>query len=84
MQFTDKLENIIETMDNTAAAVKGAEPISAHPDKLKDQLAENEAIMEDLDKKLAALQTVKATAEEIMAQAGGLENEEARGKELAL
>ena len=32
---------MIETMTTTAEQVETAEPISAHPDKLKDQITEN-------------------------------------------
>ena len=40
-QFTDKLENMLENLTVTAEQVKNAEPISAHPDKLRDQIDEN-------------------------------------------
>jgi transposase len=39
-QFTDKLENMLENLTVTAEQVKNAEPISAHPDKIRDQLVE--------------------------------------------
>lgn len=40
LQFTDKLEDILDTLTSTHEMVENAEPISAHPDKIKDQLAE--------------------------------------------
>ena len=42
LQFSDKLEGMLETLETTAEQVEQAEPISAHPGKLKDQLAENQ------------------------------------------
>ena len=69
---------MLETLATTAEQVDMAEPISAHPDKLKDQLADNKAIMEDLDKRLAALQAVKDTADELLNQTG-MDDENARG-----
>ena len=58
-----------------------AEPVSAHPDKLKDQIAEGQAILEDLDKRLNALQHVKDTADELLANSG-MEDEAAQGKNI--
>lgn len=40
LQFTDKLEDILDTLTSTHEMVENAEPISAHPDRIKDQLAE--------------------------------------------
>ena len=40
LQFSDKLENMLDNLTVTAEQVKHAEPISAHPDKLKEQLEE--------------------------------------------
>ncbi len=70
---------MMENLTSTAEQVDNAEPISAHPDKLKDQLSDNKALIEDLDKKLAALDAVRATADELMGQAG-MDDEAARGE----
>ena len=59
--------------------VEKAEPISAHPDKLKEQLGEGQAILEDLDQRLAALQAVKNTADELLVHSG-MEDDAAQGK----
>lgn len=40
-QFTDKLEDMLETLATTSEQVENAEPVSAHPDKLREQLMEN-------------------------------------------
>lgn len=78
-QFSDKLENMLETLATTAEQVENAEPVSAHPDKLREQMEDNEAIMEDVAKRQAALEAVKATAEELLQQAG-LDDENAKGR----
>ena len=54
--------------------------MSAHPDKLKDQIAEGQAILEDLEHRLTALQHVKDTADELLANSG-MEDEAAQGEE---
>ena len=78
-QVTDQVDNMVENLVTTAEQVENAEPISAHPDKLKDQLADNAALIEDLDKRLAALDAVRATADELAAQSG-MDDEATRGK----
>ena len=40
-QFSDKLEDMVENLTATSEQVANAEPISAHPDKLREQIAEN-------------------------------------------
>ena len=40
-QFTDKMEVIEDTIKDTVKHIEEAEPISAHPDKLRDQIAAN-------------------------------------------
>ena len=66
MQFDDKLEGLEESLSSAVEQVEKAEPISAHPDNLKDQLAEGQTILEDLEQRLAALQAVKNTADELL------------------
>lgn len=61
---------MMENLAATAEQVENAEPISAHPDKLKDQMSDNAALIEDLDKRLAALDAVRATADELAGQTG--------------
>lgn len=40
-QFTDKLEDMLETLTMTAETVQNTESISAHPDKIRQQIEEN-------------------------------------------
>lgn len=68
-QFSEKLDNMLEVLVTTAEQVENAEPVSAHPDKLRDQLEENKALIEDLDRRLGALHAVKESANEMISQA---------------
>ena len=79
LQVTDQVENMMDNLQATQEQVENAEPISAHPDKLKDQQADNAALIEDLDKRLAALDAVRATADELAGQPG-MDDEATRGQ----
>ena len=79
LQFDDKLEGLEESLTNAVEQVDHAEPISAHPDKLKEQLGEGQTILEDLEQRLAALQAVKNTADELLVNSG-MEDDAATGK----
>ena len=69
-QFSDKLEDMLENLTSTVEQVQHAEPISAHPDKLREQISENSGLMEDMEMRQSALESVKSTAEELIKQAG--------------
>lgn len=78
-QFTDKLEDMLETLATTSEQVENAEPVSAHPDKLREQLMENKALMEDMEMRQTALQSIKSTAEDLIKQAGSDQDLAVRG-----
>ncbi|CAG0880401.1 unnamed protein product [Darwinula stevensoni] len=69
-QFSDKLDGMLSALANTADQVNNAEPISAHPDKIQEQIAENAAILEDLDKRESAYEAVKRAAHDVISKAG--------------
>ncbi|XP_025411352.1 dystonin isoform X7 [Sipha flava] len=68
-QFSDKLEGMLRALQNTAEQVSGAEPISAHPPKIRDQQDENDAVVEDLHKRGDAFQAVKRAANDVINKA---------------
>ncbi|KAK7099742.1 hypothetical protein V1264_022800 [Littorina saxatilis] len=74
-EFSDKLEVMLDSLTDTAEQVRNAEPISAHPDKLKDQIDDNKGVEEDLEMRQAALDSVKMAAEELLKQAGTEQDE---------
>ena len=68
-QFTDKLDGMLNALQNTADQVNNAEPISAHPEKIKEQMDDNNAIIDDLEKKETAYDAVKKAADDIIRKA---------------
>jgi chromosome segregation ATPase len=68
-QFTDKLDGMLNALQDTANKVNNAEPIAAHPEKIKEQMDDNNDIIDDLEKKEAAYEAVKKAANDIVAKA---------------
>ncbi|CAG0912338.1 unnamed protein product [Notodromas monacha] len=69
-QFSDKLDGMLSALASTADQVNNAEPISAHPGKIQEQIAENTAILEDLGKRESAYEAVKKAADDVISKAG--------------
>lgn len=69
-QFSDKLEGMLRALSSTADQVNGAEPISAHPPRLRDQLEENAALVDDLTQRSEAYAAVKKAADDVISKAG--------------
>lgn len=69
-QFSDKLEGMLRALTNTADQVNLADPISAHPTKIRDQIEDNAALVDDLDKRSEAFAAVKRAASDVIAKAG--------------
>lgn len=61
---------MLRALQNTAEQVKGAEPVSAHPPKIRDQLEENNAVIEDLETRGEAFEAVKRAADDVINKAG--------------
>lgn len=68
-QFTDKLDGMLSALANTADQVNNAEPIAAHIEKIKEQIDDNNAIIDDLAKKETAFEAVKKAADDIIQKA---------------
>ncbi|XP_028982177.1 microtubule-actin cross-linking factor 1 isoform X2 [Diachasma alloeum] len=69
-QFSDKLEGMLRALGSTADQVNGAEPISAHPPRLRDQMEENAALADDLAQRNEAYAAVKKAADDVISKAG--------------
>lgn len=69
-QFSAKLEGLSRALINIADQVNDAEPVSAHPSRLRDQLEENTSICDDIMKRSDALKSIKAAANEMINKAG--------------
>uniref|UniRef100_A0AAG5DJS3 Dystonin n=1 Tax=Anopheles atroparvus TaxID=41427 RepID=A0AAG5DJS3_ANOAO len=68
-QFSDKLEGMLRALQNTADQANQADPISAHPPKIRDQLDENAALVQDIDKRSEAFAAVQRAASDVIAKA---------------
>jgi len=78
--FSDKLDGMLRALANAADAVQGAEPVSAHPPKIRDQIDENSALAEDLDKRESAFDAVKRAAEDVIGKAKNKQDPAVKGK----
>ncbi|CAK9254223.1 unnamed protein product [Sphagnum jensenii] len=61
---------MLNALSNTADQLKNAEPIAAHPDRIQEQIIDNNAIINDLDKRAAALEAIKSAAKDVILKAG--------------
>ncbi|XP_076765745.1 dystonin-like protein short stop isoform X8 [Xylocopa sonorina] len=69
-QFSDKLEGMLRALSSTADQVNGAEPISAHPGRLRDQMEENSGLIDELTQRSEAYAAVKRAADDVISKAG--------------
>ncbi|XP_046739117.1 dystonin isoform X40 [Diprion similis] len=69
-QFSDKLEGMLRALSSTADQVHGAEPVSAHPPRLRDQMDENNAVADDIAQRSEAYAAVKKAADDVINKAG--------------
>ena len=60
---------MLNALANTSDHLNNAEPISAHPEKIKEQMEDNNAIIYDLDNKAEAFDAVRKAAEDIIDKA---------------
>ncbi|CAH2249192.1 jg21743 [Pararge aegeria aegeria] len=67
--FAERLEGMVRALSGAADQLQRAEPVSAHPHKIQDQIEENNALIEDLDKRQEAYHAVQRAASDVMAKA---------------
>ncbi|CAG2163885.1 unnamed protein product [Oppiella nova] len=68
--FVDKLDGMLNALGNTADQLRNAEPIAAHPDRIQEQILDNNAIINDLEKRAGAVDAIKAAARDVISKAG--------------
>merc|ERR1719282_559977 len=68
-QFTDKLDGMLNSLEDTKDQLNNAEPVSGQPEKIKEQMDDNNAIIDDLGKKETAYEAVKKAAEDVISKA---------------
>ena len=61
---------MVEKLAATSAQQQQLEPISAHVDKLNTQLADNKAILDDLDRNVTNIAALKTAADGLTQEAG--------------
>jgi len=71
-----------ESLAATAAQQQQLEPISAHVDKLGTQLADNRAILDDLDRNTANIAALRTAADGLRHDAGLDDENAAQGTAL--
>ncbi|XP_037914649.1 microtubule-actin cross-linking factor 1 isoform X27 [Hermetia illucens] len=69
-QFSDKLEGMLRALANTVEQVNQLDPISAMPQKIREQIDDNSALIDDLDKRGDAFAAVQRAANDVIAKAG--------------
>ncbi|XP_070068851.1 microtubule-actin cross-linking factor 1 isoform X19 [Drosophila takahashii] len=69
-QFSDKLEGMLRALANTVDSVNQLDPLSALPQKIREQIEDNDALMDDLDKRQDAFSAVQRAANDVIAKAG--------------
>ncbi|XP_024083990.1 dystonin isoform X23 [Cimex lectularius] len=67
-EFSDKLEGMLRALSNAAEEMNSAEPVSAHPPKIRQQLKENEALIDEVAKREEAFEAVKKAASDVIAK----------------
>jgi len=68
-QFTDQLDGMLNALATTSDNLNNAEPISAHPEKIKEQMEDNNAIIYDIDNKEEAFDAVRKAAADVIDKA---------------
>ncbi|CAK1543368.1 unnamed protein product [Leptosia nina] len=67
--FAERLEGMVRALAGAADQLQRAEPVSAHPHKIQDQIEENNALIEDLEKREEAYRAVQRAATDVMSKA---------------
>ncbi|GAB0086991.1 microtubule-actin cross-linking factor 1 [Sergentomyia squamirostris] len=68
-QFADKIDGMLRALTNTTDQLNQAEPISAHPPKIREQIAENKSLKNDLDNRSNAFGVVQKIATDVINKA---------------
>ena len=55
-------------MQLAAAQIEGAEPVAVHPERLRDQIHDNEALLDELQKRASALDALRRSAGDLIGQ----------------
>ena len=67
-QFADKLNGMLNALNNKADQLRNAEPIAAHANRIQEQIIDNNAIIKD--NRAGAIQAIKLAARDVISKAG--------------
>lgn len=70
-QFTDRLDGLLKALASTLDQLRNAEPISSHPERIQEQIYENNQIIDDLSTKRPAYENISEIARDIINKARG-------------
>lgn len=68
VQFADKLDSVANALQLAADRAQRAEPVSAHPDKLKEQMVDTALTLDDVQKMMAQLESLRTSAQDLTRQ----------------
>ena len=68
LQFADRLDSLADALQITADHVQKADAVSAHPDKLREQMADTEMSLDDLQKLMSQLDSLRTAAQDLAKQ----------------
>lgn len=71
---------MLSALTSTADQLHNAEPISAHPERIQEQINDNKAVLQDLDKRTITLEAVKKAADDVIVKASSIDEPAVRGK----
>lgn len=77
--LNDKLEGLLRALQNTADQVAGADPISAHPPRIRGQINENNALVDDLGNREDAFKAIRKAANDVIKKAPNSNDPAVRG-----
>ncbi|XP_028279612.1 dystonin isoform X3 [Parambassis ranga] len=74
-QFHDKIDPMLESLERIAERLHQPPSISVEVDKIKEQITENKALSEDLEKLQPSYETLKQRGEEMIARSEGADKD---------
>ncbi|XP_022254698.1 microtubule-actin cross-linking factor 1-like [Limulus polyphemus] len=69
-QFTDKLDGMLQALHSSVEQMSNSEPVSAHPERIEEQIMDNKNVLDVLTKRSTALEAVKRAADDVITKAG--------------
>ncbi|XP_076359130.1 microtubule-actin cross-linking factor 1, isoforms 6/7-like [Tachypleus tridentatus] len=65
-KFTDKLDGMLQALHGSIEQMDTADPVSSHPQRIKEQMMDNKNVLDVLTKRSTALEAVKKAADDVI------------------